>query len=91
VTSLALLVFTSIFVVPGESYISPIMSTASLDPESSWLGILFRIEPSDRFDLGRSCGSQIRFCAAAPVPDEHDFYPNRILEDYRALMLEESR
>jgi hypothetical protein len=86
IASLAAVVLTSFVLVPA-SYWNPSLSTLRIRPRESWFMGWVSARPVDRFRLRESCKTTREFCSATPVAGKVDPYQDRLLGDYRALMM----
>ena len=88
--SLALTLFVSLLVVPGN-YWQPNLREIRFDFERSWLAQAIRARPVDRFGLVNDCYGPDNFCTAADATSavsQLGAYALRVTSDYRILMLQ---
>jgi len=86
IVSLAAVVLTSFVLVPA-SYWNPSLSTLRIRPRESWFMGWVSARPVDRFRLRENCRTMREFCSATAVAEKTDPYQDRLMGDYRALMM----
>jgi hypothetical protein len=84
--SVICLILTSLLYAP-KSYWQPEVAGIRFGPKDTWLAQARDARAVDRFGLGSACHDPGRFCQEVPLIATPSYHVQRIMNDYRSLML----